>query len=914
MCPQSFVRALILVLVTLSAACDDHEEQAPSPGKPSGIDNLETPLPGNLGTATAHWLSADTLVWNRPASGHTFALHFDAEAGLRLTSDEVAGGHKVALKVDSDGLPDSLQARFPHLNAMTVLRIAADDLPRMGRALRGQLVVSATDGQRQLVDASGVQIPGVLDDLFSFQGRLGPYYADQAITLSLWAPTAQNVNLLLFDGSATPTSSVIPMTFNEATGVWSATGDLGWDRQYYLFEVSVFAPTTGRIETNRVTDPYSLSLSTDSRRSQLVDLNDPELAPDNWSGLNKPSLQAAEDSILYELHVRDFSSADANLAERLRGTFAAFGARQSRGAQHLKQLAQAGISHIHLLPSFDIATIPELASERSSVDRQRLAGYPSDSDRQQAAVAAIKDVDGFNWGYDPYHYTVPEGSYSTDPDGPIRIIEFRTMVSALNQAGLRVVMDVVYNHTHAAGQDPKSVLDRIVPGYYHRLNARGDVETSTCCANTATEHAMMEKLMIDSVLTWARHYKIDGFRFDLMGHHSKASMLRLRAALNALTVDKDGVDGQSIYLYGEGWNFGEVADDARFVQATQQNMGGTGIGTFSDRLRDGVRGGTPFGDLREQGFVNGLGFDPNEFESASGDGLTELLAVTDWIRVGLAADTADFELTNASGNVVRADQIDYLGQPAGYTADPQENIKYVAAHDNETLFDANQVKLPVTTPMADRVRVQNLSNAIVMLGQGIPFFHAGQEFLRSKSMDRDSFNSGDWFNAIDWSLATSNWGKGLPVAEKNQDKWPLMAPLLANTDLAPDQSAMQRSFSHFKALAKVRQTTPLLRLRTAEAIRNGVRFHNTGPDQTPGLIAMTIQDGDQWVLNLFNARPQVVAFELPALAGVKMELHEALQQLFDADEAFYPPVDKQLSNGQFTIPPRTGLTYLSGNH
>ena len=222
-------------------------------------------------------------------------------------------------------------------------------------------------------------------------------------------------------------------------------------------------------------------------------------------------------------------------------------------------------------------------------------------------------ADGFNWGYDPLHYTTPEGSYATDPDGPARTRQFREMVKGINRAGLRVVMDVVYNHTPAAGQDPKSILDRIVPGYYQRLDpATGAVETSTCCSNTATEHLMMGKLLVDSVLTWATQYKVDGFRFDLMGHQPKALMVRLRRELDALTRKRDGVDGERIFLYGEGWNFGEVADNARFVQASQLNMAGTGIATFSDRLRDAVRGGGPFdADPGVQGFASGLFTDPN---------------------------------------------------------------------------------------------------------------------------------------------------------------------------------------------------------------------------------------------------------------------------------------------------------------
>ena len=271
--------------------------------------------------------------------------------------------------------------------------------------------------------------------------------------------------------------------------------------------------------------------------------------------------------------------------------------------QHLRSLADAGLTHVHLLPVFDIATIDEdRSTHQQPAVRPRLV--PAGLDR----AAGVRrwpwpSTDGFNWGYDPWHYTVPEGSYATDPERRRAHARVPQDGAGAQPTGLRVVMDVVYNHTNASGQAPKSVLDRIVPGYYHRLNAEGGGRaTSTCCANTATEHAMMEKLMVDSVVTWAREYKVDGFRFDLMGHHSKANMLAVREALDELTLARDGVDGKKIYLYGEGWNFGEVANDARFVQATQANMAGTGIGTFNDRLRDAVRGGGPFdGDPRHPG-------------------------------------------------------------------------------------------------------------------------------------------------------------------------------------------------------------------------------------------------------------------------------------------------------------------------
>ena len=224
------------------------------------------------------------------------------------------------------------------------------------------------------------------------------------------------------------------------------------------------------------------------------------------------------------------------------------------------------------------AGLKDYVKERGIADRTEFA--VTFCTEQRTRTAAVAAADGFNWGYDPLHYTVPEGSYSLAPDGPARIREFRAMVQGLNRKGLRAVMDVVYNHTDASGQAERSVLDRIVPGYYHRLDADGGVETSTCCANTASEHSMMRRLMVDSVRTWARDYRVDGFRFDLMGHHMKADLLAVRAALDALTPARDGVDGKRSYVYGEGGNFGEVANGARGVNATQQNMAGTRIGTF----------------------------------------------------------------------------------------------------------------------------------------------------------------------------------------------------------------------------------------------------------------------------------------------------------------------------------------------
>ncbi|VAI70930.1 unnamed protein product [Triticum turgidum subsp. durum] len=247
--------------------------------------------------------------------------------------------------------------------------------------------------------------------------------------------------------------------------------------------------------------------------------------------------------------------------------------------QHLRKLSDAGLTHVHLLPSFHFAGVDDIKSNWKFVDECKLATFPPGSDMQQEAVVAIQEEDPYNWGYNPVLWGVPKGSYASDPDGPSRIIEYRQMVQALNRIGLRVVMDVVYNHLDSSGPcGISSVLDKIVPGYYVRRDTNGQIENSAAMNNTASEHFMVDRLIVDDLLNWAVNYKIDGFRFDLMGHIMKHTMMRAKAALQSLTRDAHGVDGSKIYLYGEGWDFAEVARNQRGINGSQLNMSGTGIG------------------------------------------------------------------------------------------------------------------------------------------------------------------------------------------------------------------------------------------------------------------------------------------------------------------------------------------------
>ena len=870
---------------------------------------------GNIDEARAYWLAPGVFAWPI-ANGNNVTLHYSSDASLDLTSGGLVGADATIPLMPAGVVDGAIAEKFRHLAGTPVYALDPAYLDSVPQILKTQFALAATDGEDNPVDATGVQHPGVLDELFTYDGELGVSWDGHTPIIRLWAPTAKSVRLHVFDdaNNANPASAVIAMTEDAATGTWSTVGTSDWNLKYYLYEIEVFARYSGQVETFFVTDPYSLGLSMDSRRSQIVNLDDDELKPRRWDRLRKPRLRAPEDIAIYELHVRDFSMHDERVPDALQGTFAAFALPSTYGARHLRKLSRAGLSHVHLLPAFDCATIPEDRSTHA--DPGDLSGFAPNGTEQQDAIDAIRDQDGFNWCYDPFHYTVPEGSYSTDPDGPARILEFREMVAGLNRIGLRTVMDVVYNHTSGSQGGDKSVLDKVVPGYYHRQNDAGFIETSSCCANTATEHNMMEKLMLDSLRVWATAYKVDGFRFDLMGHHTRANIEKARDMLQSLTVKDDGVDGSAIYLYGEGWNFGEVANDSRFDQATQANMGmGTGVGSFNDRMRDAVRGGGPFDSgsdhVRRQGFINGLYTDPNALNSGSSGELDELLRLADWIRLGLAGTMAEYSFIDRFGNAVQGKNIDYFGNPgAGYTSDPQEVINYVAAHDNETLFDISQYKLPATTSIDDRIRVLNLANSIVALSQGVPLFHAGQDIARSKSMDRNSYNSGDWFNFVDWSYNKTGWGRGLPPFGDNQGNWSEPSALLGNPALGDiDRHDIRRAAKHMREMLRIRNSSPLFRLRTGQEVIERVEFHNTGPSQVPGLVVMSLRGNRNIeIVVLFNASPTPQSFLLDTGNDTEFELHPIQKDSHDSivRQAEYDDDDRT-----FYVPARTTAVFVS---
>ena len=902
------------------------------------IASADAPVAG-AGEQRAYWVTSSILAW--PTSllpqGVTRAQVLDGsaalsyelvtapEGGAGLSDGAVTGATTAALTVAGD-LPAEVTTAHPNLNGYIALKASLDEAGAR-EALTGQIAVAQKSGES--VNAfTGVQIASVLDSLYAAKATQASYGVgwNEAgnPTFALWAPTAKNVTLLSWNTSTprgsdadVPGDGMRTAAVRGEDGRWSvdnAAGEIHEGAQY-LWEINVYVPETGKVETNLVTDPYSVALTVDSTRSVAVNMDNPAIVPSVWTDSKVPAIEDDAQRSIYELHVRDFSAADTSVPEYMRGTYMAFTQFQSNGMRHLAELSSAGMNTVHLLPTFDIATIPEKRAD------QKTPAIPEDagpaSEEQQAAVTAVADQDAYNWGYDPLHWMAPEGSYATSSqqNGGARVREFRSMVGGLHSIGMQVVLDQVYNHTPAAGQSAYSVLDRVVPGYYQRLNATGGVETSTCCSNVATENAMSEHLMIDSMIHWAKYYHVDGFRFDLMGHHPAEEMKRAKAALASLTLEKDGVDGSRLYIYGEGWNFGEVVNNALFTQATQGQLDGTGIGAFNDRLRDAVHGGGPFDEDHRimQGFGSGAFSDLNGLDTRSeADRRADYLHRVDLVKLGLAGNLKDYTLTTYDGKTVSGAQLDYNGQGAGFASQPAENVNYVDAHDNETLFDLVTYKMPADAPMDHRVRMSLISQASVALSQSPSFWASGTEMLRSKSLDRDSYNSGDYYNAIDWSMRDNGFGHGLPVKSKNGSAWDHMRPLLENPNLKPTSEQIDASSEIAMDFLRVRSSSRLFTLGRADLIRSKVTFPNSGEGAVDGTIIMLINDEAgagtdvdaklDGALVVFNASGESVTTAVEGLSGRVFKLHEA--QANGSDETV-KGASFDAKTGSVTVPART---------
>lgn len=867
--------------------------------------------------ARAVWLNATSLRWPGIKNAGQFKLYFSESGKIQISDKKrvTAFDGALSLKVSNKALAKDIMARFNYVTPGPQLDIAASDHSKLRELHTQQVLLVQENRQGEVLDFSAIQLAGALDDLYASadnEENLGVTLKKNSTQFKLWAPTAQNVRVCVYAKPGQKAQSVQNLSKNTDTGIWAFEYPVNLEKKYYKYVMDVFVQGVGLVR-NRVTDPYSISLSSDSTHSYIANLDSEDLKPKHWDKTVFPNkVKHQTDMVIYELHVRDFSISDASVSKNNRGKYTAFTETNSKGMQHLIALSKAGLTDIHLLPVFDLATVPEKNCAEPDIE-----GTGS-SEKPQAIIEKYASTDCFNWGYDPYHFNAPEGSYSTHAnDGATRIIEFRRMVQALHQLNLRVGMDVVYNHTTASGQHEKSVLDRIVPGYYQRLNADGVVERSTCCDNTATENMMMAKLMRESVVLWAKHYKIDSFRFDLMGHQPRKEMERTLNTVNIAT-------GRDIQFIGEGWNFGEVANGKRFIQASQLSLNGSGIGTFSDRARDAIRGGNA-GDgkaalVERQGYINGLGYDANE--ANIGKNLhSDLLHAAALVRVGLAGSLRDYKMLDDRGRSKSLETFAYGDQAAGYVSQPGEVVNYVDNHDNQTLFDINAYKLPVTTSKEDRARVQVLGMALNAFSQGIAYFHAGIETLRSKSMDGNSYDSGDWFNRLDWRLQDNYFATGLPPKRDNGHNHEWITPRLNNALIKPDAEHIRFSRDAFLDLLKIRDSSSLFRLQTAEQIKQRLTFYNLGPTQNPVLIVGHLKGRSQGkrlaganfddLLYLVNVDKTAQRISIDEEAGKQYVLHPVhlADKAADTRPAKAARYDK--NTGTFFIPARTALVFVT---
>ncbi|WP_111836644.1 alpha-1,6-glucosidase domain-containing protein [Actinomyces bovis] len=957
----------------LTRSISPNRAEPPRPTRRNGSARGPAPLPRPLRHARAIWLEPDLIAWPRKhlparlskapaeqiaaAADLTLSLLTSPDGGLRLSAGVSELSYQEAeipLRIIGD-LPAAQLARHPHLQDYLALSLTdADGTPRFDTEdvrsiLTGQVAVVLRShqplpgGAQSLL--TGVQIWALLDHFYGAAAErsrpLGVTFHEGLPAFHLWAPTARNATLLSWEtGDPTGSTPLVPgePTRTPATwgadGVWTVDAGAAGAGCQYLWELELHIPATGRTGVNCVTDPYSRALTTDSRRSVAVDLSSSgadavaadaeteapaagaasQLAPDNWASTPAPVVANDSARVIYELHVRDFSAADPTVPAELRGTYRAFNL-DSAGTRHLRRLAEAGVDTLHLLPVFDFTTVPEDRSEQLTA---HIPDFTSPAThRPQAEIGRIRRRDSYNWGYDPWHWLVPEGSYATPghQDGGVRVAELREAIGAIHELGMQVVLDQVYNHTAASGQDPHSVLDRIVPGYYHRLDTDGAVCTSAAGANVATEHLMAERLMIDAAVAWVRDYRVDGLRFDLMGYHSVDTMRRLREALAEV---QDAV-GHEVFLYGEGWNMGEVADNARFTQATQRQVNGLRLATFNDRLRDAIHGGfiSDADPRTHQGFGTGELTDPNGHdERPAVVARRDLGWRSDLLRAGLAGNLADYCLTDADGHWRRAAELGYGGGQAAYGAEPLDSLAYVSSHDDTTLFDLLTYKLPVDTPMSERVRMNTVALACVTLSQSPVLWAAGCELLRSKSLDRDSYDSGDWFNAIDWTGTDNGWGRGLPAAWRNFDRWLVQAELLTTPGLRPAPADITASREGALDLLRLRRSTPLLTLGSAALIHERVSFPCAGPGATPGVVVMVIDDGAgdgdvdlalDGVLVVINATPNPVERRVDVLVGRSFQLSPVQAQGADerVRESWF-----NAQTGTFYVPARTAAVFF----
>ena len=588
---------------------------------------------------------------------------------------------------------------------------------------------------------------------------LGVTYSPKQTVFKIWSPTASAVKLHLYKAGAGGEAVKTLLMTSKQQGVWQTNIVKDLRNIYYTFQIQHEGKWL-----EETPDIFAKAVGVNGKRGMIVNMS--LTNPVNWKNDKRPPLKNFTDIILYESHVRDLSIS-RNSGIQHKGKFSGLvetGSTNteglSTGLDHLKEL---GVTHIHLLPSFDF----------NSVDESQLQS------------------NAYNWGYDPLNYNVPEGSFSSNPyDGRVRIKEFKQMVQAFHTNGIRVIMDVVYNHT----SNRQTPFNNTVPGYYYRFNADGSYSDASACGNeTASEKAMMRKFMIASVVYWAKEYHVDGFRFDLMGVHDIETMNQISDTLHKIDP--------TIFIYGEGWTAGAspLPENLRAVKKNTYQL--HKIAAFSDDIRDALRG--PYNNEKQKGFVSGK------------SGTLESL------KFGIVAST-------------QHPQVDYTKvnySKAPWAAEPGQTISYVSCHDDNTLFDRLAIANPDASE-AELIRMDKLSQTVVLTSQGVAFLHSGAEMLRTKQGIANSYNLPDSINEIDWSR----------------------------------KSKYKEVFNFYKSLVALRKNHPAFRMPTTKMIQDHLKFMEMGDSLLLAYQLNNNANGDSWkdILILLNGNSTDKNIELPA--------------------------------------------------
>ena len=593
-----------------------------------------------------------------------------------------------------------------------------------------------------------------------YEGKdLGVFYGPDKTTIRIWSPPAEELLFHLYNqGHEGQRLESLPMD-RDVKGTWVLELEGDWKNHYYTFQAKIDGEWS-----LEVPDPQARAVGVNGNRGMIVDL--PSTNPEGWEEDIRPPLESHADIIIWEIHVRDFSIHPSS-GSSYPGQYLAFTQEGTRspegfptGIDHLKEL---GITHVHLLPVYDFYTI----------DETRL------------------DEPQFNWGYDPKNYNAPQGSYSTDPyDGNVRIHEFKKMVQALHRNGIRVIMDVVYNHMYDAAGSP---FEQLSPGYFFRLNPDGTYSDGAACGNeTASERPMMRQFMIESLKYWAEEYRIDGFRFDLMGLHDIETMNIIRRELDKVNPD--------IFLYGEGWTAGDTPlpyeDRALKAHARQLDR----IAVFSDDIRDGIRGHWMHNE--DPGFMVGAH------------------SLKESIKFGVVASTEHPQIDYQ--------RVNYSDAP--YADEPLKTITYVTCHDNPCLWD----KIVYTChdcSKEEKLAIQKLANAIVLTAQGVAFLHAGEEIVRTKFGEHNSYNLPDSINQLVWN----------------------------------NKAEYYEVFAFYRDLIHLRRNHPAFRMPTTEMIQEHLEFLHHDDDLVVGFRLGEHANGDSWknILVFYNASPHRLPTGLP---------------------------------------------------